>query len=115
MEKPVYYLIPQLYHATMEGATELPLYIVADGFFFSEAPRYRNSTLYMSDMTGCKIGVIDMNTRAKDVLVEVENQPNACASLTMTLLFIHLHSTPSSTNITSTREALLYRPTCPML
>ncbi|CAI7647995.1 unnamed protein product [Penicillium pancosmium] len=60
----------------MEGAIRLSLQTLADGFFFGESPRYQDGMLYMSDMTGCKIVTIDVSTGTKDVLVEVENQPN---------------------------------------
>lgn len=60
----------------MEGAKEIRHQPLADGFYFGESPRYRSGKLYMSDMIGRKIYAIDVATGSKDVLIEVENQPN---------------------------------------
>jgi sugar lactone lactonase YvrE len=49
---------------------------LADGLYFGESPRYRDGHLYVSDMTGRKIYRINTTTKEKEVLVEVENQPN---------------------------------------
>ena len=46
------------------------------GMYFGESPRYRDGYLYVSDMIGRKIYTIDVKTGEKEVLVEVENQPN---------------------------------------
>lgn len=50
--------------------------VLADGMYFGESPRYRDGLLYLSDMIGRKIYTIDVSTGKKQVLVEVENQPN---------------------------------------
>jgi sugar lactone lactonase YvrE len=46
-----------------------------DGLLFGESPRYHNGLLYISDMTGKTIYTID-RAGNKNVLLEVENQPN---------------------------------------
>ena len=50
--------------------------LFADGLYFGESPRWHNGKLYISDMTGLKIYAIDGSTGNKEVLIEVENQPN---------------------------------------
>lgn len=49
---------------------------LADGFYFGESPRYHNGILYFSDMTGRKIHTVNPDSGEKNVLLEVENQPN---------------------------------------
>ncbi|KAJ9144517.1 Calcium-dependent phosphotriesterase [Pleurostoma richardsiae] len=49
---------------------------VSDGLYFGESPRYRDGFLYVSDMIGRKIYTIDVSSGEKQILVEVENQPN---------------------------------------
>ncbi|OIW35720.1 calcium-dependent phosphotriesterase [Coniochaeta ligniaria NRRL 30616] len=56
--------------------TSLPHEPLTDGLYFGESPRYRDGQLYISDMTGRAIYTIDVSTGKKQVLVEVENQPN---------------------------------------
>ncbi|CAI4212426.1 unnamed protein product [Parascedosporium putredinis] len=50
--------------------------VLTDGLYFGESPRYRDGLLYVSDMTGRKIYTVDEQTGSKDILVEVESQPN---------------------------------------
>ncbi|KAL4875755.1 hypothetical protein BJY04DRAFT_153559 [Aspergillus karnatakaensis] len=50
--------------------------LASGAMFFGESPRYYNDTLYLSDMTGKKIYTINPTTGEKQVLLEVENQPN---------------------------------------
>lgn len=59
--------------ATPIELTSSPL---TDGMCFGESPRYRDGKLYMSDMTGRKIYCVDPSSGEKEVLVEVEHQPN---------------------------------------
>ena len=60
--------------------------LLTDGIIFGEGPRWRNGTLYISDMLGKKIYAID-ETGNKEVLVEVPNQPNGiCFSADGTLI-----------------------------
>lgn len=61
---------------TMSAPQELQQKPLADGLFFGESPRYRDGTLYISDMTGRTIYMIDPASGQKQVLLEVENQPN---------------------------------------
>ncbi|KAK5723674.1 hypothetical protein LTR15_005373 [Elasticomyces elasticus] len=49
---------------------------LADGLYFGESPRYHDGKLYISDMTGRTIYTIDPQSGHKEVLVEVEHQPN---------------------------------------
>lgn len=49
---------------------------LANGLYFGESPRYRDGLLYVSDMTGRKVYTIDVSSGKKEVLLEVENQPN---------------------------------------
>lgn len=55
--------------------------LVAEGMYFGESPRWRDGTLYVSDMTGCRVYAIDMRATptTKSVLLEVEKQPNGMA------------------------------------
>lgn len=46
-----------------------------DGLYFGESPRWRDGRLYVSDMVGRKVYVINSDC-SKEVLLEVENQPN---------------------------------------
>ncbi|KAK5049043.1 hypothetical protein LTR84_005465 [Exophiala bonariae] len=57
------------------GVLDAELRLLADGLYFGESPRWRNGRLYISDMTGRKIYTIDASG-SKEVLMEVENQPN---------------------------------------
>ncbi|KAL1851242.1 hypothetical protein Plec18170_006567 [Paecilomyces lecythidis] len=59
----------------MSGPKQLSHEPLADGMLFGESPRYRDSLLYISDMTGRTIYTID-SSGTKKVLLEVENQPN---------------------------------------
>ncbi|KAJ5148321.1 hypothetical protein N7526_001673 [Penicillium atrosanguineum] len=58
------------------GAKQLPHKFLADGMYFGESPRFHNEMLYLSDMTGCRIYTIDTSSGEKQILLEVENQPN---------------------------------------
>lgn len=61
-----------------EPASQFRLDKLADGLYFGESPRWREGTLYISDMTGCTIYAIDaMGT--KSALLKVEKQPNGMA------------------------------------
>lgn len=60
----------------MASPIELSSKPLADGMFFGESPRYHNDKLYLSDMTGQTIYMIDPKSGTKEVLIEVENQPN---------------------------------------
>ncbi|KAI0189071.1 calcium-dependent phosphotriesterase [Astrocystis sublimbata] len=62
--------------------------LLADGMFFGESPRFHNGRLYMSDMTGHKIYIIDPVSGSKQVLTEVANQPNGlCFNNDGTLIY----------------------------
>lgn len=62
-------------------AIELQSQPLTEGLKFGESPQFHNGKLYVSDMTGRKIYTIDGRTGAKEVLVEVEQQPNGIAFL----------------------------------
>lgn len=49
---------------------------LATGLLFGESPRFKDGVLYISDMTGRAIYIIDIVSREKQVLTEMENQPN---------------------------------------
>ncbi|KKY21328.1 putative gluconolactonase precursor [Phaeomoniella chlamydospora] len=55
---------------------ELTSQFLAGGMYFGESPRYREGLLCVSDMTGRTIYTINVLSGEKEVLVEVENQPN---------------------------------------
>lgn len=52
--------------------------LIAEGMYFGESPRWHDGTLYVSDMTGCRIYAIDTRTDSptKSVLLGVAPQPN---------------------------------------
>ena len=60
----------------MSAPKQVPHTFLADGLLFGESPRYNGGNLYISDMTGCAIYVIDTSSGEKTILREVENQPN---------------------------------------
>ncbi|KAE8382404.1 hypothetical protein BDV26DRAFT_288443 [Aspergillus bertholletiae] len=58
------------------GVKQLPHKFLVSGMYFGESPRFHNGILYVSDMTGCRIYTIDTSSGDKQILLEVENQPN---------------------------------------
>ncbi|KAJ5118415.1 lactone hydrolase protein [Penicillium atrosanguineum] len=58
------------------GVKQLPHKFLADGMYFGESSCFHNGMLYVSDMTGCRIYTIDTSSGEKQVLLEIENQPN---------------------------------------
>lgn len=60
---------------------ELQPFKVCDGMKFAESPRWHNGKLYLSDMIGKTIWKIDGQTGAKEVFLEVMNQPNGSGFL----------------------------------
>lgn len=58
------------------AAKQLSHQPLSDGLYFGESPRYRDGTLYVSDMTGRKVYTINVSSGQKDLLLDVENQPN---------------------------------------
>ncbi|KNG85208.1 hypothetical protein ANOM_008082 [Aspergillus nomiae NRRL 13137] len=60
----------------MTGPKQLSHTTLTDGFFFGEAPRYKDGLLYISDMTGRTIHSIDTQSGENKALCTVENQPN---------------------------------------
>ena len=59
----------------IKNATELRQQFLAEGLIFGEGPRFHNGKLYLSDMLGKKIYTVDESGK-KEILVEVEQQPN---------------------------------------
>ena len=62
-------------------AIKLPHQVLADGLLFGEGPRFHQGKLYVSDMIGRKIFAID-ESGSKEVLIDVEEQPNGMAFMT---------------------------------
>ena len=65
---------------TLDRATELSSRVLATGLIFGEGPRFHQGKLYLSDMIGKKIYAID-DSGAKEVFLEVEQQPNGMCFL----------------------------------
>ena len=64
----------------LDRAITISSRLLATGLEFGEGPRFHEGKLYLSDMLGRKIYTID-DSGAKDVLLEVEQQPNGMCFL----------------------------------